>query len=744
MSKKNIVYALLLGAAGLLSLLLLTLSWVYPPQPLRRSPSFVLTDSEGKWLYAELSPEGEWNIPISLDQMGHWLKLLAVNVEDKRFYSHIGVDPLAIARALKQNIAGGKRVSGASTISSQTVRLRGYSRRGYGMKIIEFARAIKLDWQYSKDDILELYLNNTPYGGNLWGVEAAAHAYFGKRAEALSLGESALLISLLRSPSRLRPDKYPHRARKSRDFLLKNLYDRHVIASDDLQRALLEPIPTRRHAFPKEGLLLGKTTLILNRQGLVKTTLHSTYQDKLQSALIAKLDTLPKRVSGAGILVDNKTGDVLAYVANARFGTSAPHAWVNALMAPRSPGSTLKPFVYAEAFDRGLLTPQSLLADTPLTFGGKAPRNFDLRYRGPLSARKALAESINVPAVRVLRLLGLPQTLNLFRRLGFERLTQSPEFYGDSLVLGGCEVTAWELATAYRVLANGGRKSPLSLVKEERGVEGEPLFSQGSSFLTLDILKDEQRMIPLYREVFRGKARDIAFKTGTSYGLRDAWTVASSPQHTLVIWIGDPTGEAHPALSGLQNAAPVAINVLHSIYSPSEGRFKRPADVGDRHVCALSGAPLGEYCDESVLDYYIKHVSPTESCTLHVAGATGANVVWPEALASWGERAIGDRLFLPEEKPRILSPKADARLIALNGDAVRLLLESEGGEGVLYWFIDSTLVATGERGQRHFVDVALGKHTLSLSDERGNSSSISFEVIDRSRTRPSHAIPVLN
>jgi penicillin-binding protein 1C len=682
--------------------------------------------------------------------MGPYLPAFAVAVEDRRFRSHPGVDLLALIRAAGQNLRAGRIVSGGSTLTAQVVRLATPRPRTLRSKLLEFLDALTLEKVRSKDRILEAWLNLIPAGGNLRGVEAAALAYFGKRARELSPAEAALLIGLARSPSRVRPDRGPEEARALRDRILDRLVSRGILSPGEGERARAEPLPRVRFPLPDRGRFVAVHARAERpapeRTGRIRTTLDPFAQGLLEAALREALSPFPSRVTGAGILVDVPTGEVRAYVGNARQGSGEEGSWVDCGDAPRSPGSTLKPFVYGLAFDRGLLDPGSLLADTPLGLSGGAPRNFDPTYRGPVSARIALADSLNVPAVRVLRSLGGASALEGLRSLGFAHLTGDSLHYGDALILGGCEVTLLELARATLALARLGRPGELRWsspgATEESGTPGGPKrlaldpeegtpggdareetpppLSRGAAYCVADILKDARRLLPLYGRRAGEQDGEIAFKTGTSYALRDAWTAAYTPRTLVVLWFGDPKGAPHPDLVGLRTAAPAALSLIRRL---DRGPwFRRPPEVIERTVCALSGALLGPACRATRREIALRDRSPEEVCPLHRLVEGRPVLVWPGELAGFGGRPAP-----APEAPRILYPREGTRYVLLPGSAPRLIPRHEGGAGRLCWFLDGEPLPEGREGAPS-LPMTPGPHRLTLCDEAGNLDTVEYRV----------------
>ncbi len=722
------IFVMISGALGLLAF------WP-PPQEeavLRCAASFQVLDRSGELLRAYLAPDGVWCLPLSLDAMGTWLPRIAVEVEDRRFFSHAGVDLLALGRATWQNLRAGRVVSGASTITSQLVRLSSSPSRprNWRVKAEEFLGALTLEHALSKEIILESYLNKAPFGGNLRGVEAAARAYFGKRARHLAPSEAALLVGLLQSPTLFRPDRHPEAARRRRDLILHLLRRRGILDDQALSVALRDPIPSRLFPFPARAPS-GADLLRLSHPEtvVVRSTLEAPLQRTAERLLADALKPFPGSVAAAALVVENATGAVRAYVGNARWGGAERGNWVDCGGVPRSPGSALKPFVYLRAFERGLLAPGSLVADTPLGMAGRSPRNFDRKYRGAVSARDALADSLNVPAVRVLRLVRGNDLLGFLRRLGFGLLEEDSDHYGDALVLGGCEVTLRELAQAYATLGSGGVGHPLRWQEDAPVLPGVRQCSAAGAFLVADILSDLERLPVLVRDKFRGSGLPVAFKTGTSYGLRDAWTVAFSPRFTVAVWFGDTGGTPRDGLGGLVLAAPQAVRLLEEAERGKPRRsFVPPSGVERRRVCTLSGSPPGEACPASRIEWEIVGISPSGRCALHERRGGDVVTLWPPELEGFlrGGTAAWQRAPLA-----VASPLSRGRYVFLNtpGGEPKIPLVAEGGDrGVLFWFVDGVFFARQEPGAALFWPLVPGEHRVTVADASGGSAGVTLTV----------------
>lgn len=692
----------------------------------------------GEIMTAYLSASQEWSIPVSIDKMGAWTQKAAVAIEDKRFFDHSGIDLIAIARALFSNVKAKRVVSGASTITAQLVRIFDPRPRTYKAKISEFMRALVIERKMSKPEILELYLNRAPFGGNLRGIEAASIAYFGKSAGFLSLGESTLLLSILKAPSHLRPDRFPDTARRARDKNLRYLASRGIITDTEAQMALSEPVTGKRNPFPKKASMAALHAKKETRgETMVTSSIDIFLQTLLEKKIAGALLSVRDQITASGIILDNASGEVLAYVGNGRHGTSLPGAQFDCGAAPRSSASTLKPFIYALAFEKGRLLPSSLLADTPLDFKGNAPRNFDMSYRGPVSARAALASSLNTPAVRVLRMAGYASSVQLLKSLGFKYLTEESSHYTDSLILGGCEVTLLELAAAYRALANFGQLAPLSWLCDSNPFASQAI-SPAASYMAADILQDTGRLAPIYQEIMKDKRHVVGFKTGTSYGLRDAWSIGFTASHTVGIWFGAPDGRGYDDLVGLRIATPLMLAVFKDIIKPDGPVLEAPKNVALQEFCALSGEFPGKYCPSLVTDYFISGVSKHSLCSLHKFSDGKLSIDWPDELKMWAYK--NETSSMPNVK--ITRPARGSTVFISEGNTAKLFLSAEGNPP-FYWYLDGKFLGIDKNGKGLLTDISKGKHKASILS--GNKSDVLFfEVSDRLDSRFGEGIQILD
>ena len=743
---RRLAKSALISCAALLLLFLAALALT--PLPLDKitqwDASPLVLDRQGRVIHARLSAASEWAIPVPLKDMGKWLPAIVVSVEDKRFWQHPGVDPLALLRAAVQNLMAGKVVSGASTLTSQLVRIALPKERTLGGKLVEFLQAIKLDFALSKEEILTLYLNRAPMGGNIRGVEAAARIYFNKSAADLSAGEASLLVGLLRGPTLYRPDRNPQGALARRDAIIDLAVARHGLAEDMAALARAEPLP-RGGSLPLYDslFLFGEWALgqlppdLAGSAAVARTSLWMPLQVSLQSILNEALQGLNPHITASGVIVDNASGEVAAYVGNARFNRAQGLRWVDCAQAPRSPGSTLKPFVYLLAFAKGELTPASLLADSPLSFLGQAPRNFDRTYRGPVKADAALADSLNAPAVRVLRRMGGNNLLRFLRTLGLKRITSASEHYGDSLILGGCDVTMLELMGAYRYLGTLGLAQGITALQpppEERGKArlAPPPAMAAAAYQVAESLHDVNQLDPLGKTMFDNQTRVMAYKTGTSYGFRDAWMFAYTPRWTMGVWFGREDGKAEPSLTGRALIGPVMTKLARRLLTLDPRPpiwFNPPLGLAMVKACTLSGMAAGPYCLNTRQIEVIESVWRTIPCAIHVLRDGQPAVVWPAELEHLGlDRNIE---LSRSAEATVTSPVNQAHLLLTPGRGTpKIPLRAEGVKGQVHWFMDLVYLGAQTPGSEFFWTLTPGRHTVSLLDEEGRTAKASFEVED--------------
>lgn len=552
-----------------------------PPLEAVAELSKTVVDRNGKLLRAYTTKDGYWRLPLSHTNVDEtYLKLLFA-FEDRRYWQHGGIDIFAIIRATKQLATNGRVVSGASTLTMQVARLvdRKHERTAGG-KLRQMARAIQLESKLSKVEILNLYLRLAPFGGNIEGVRAASLAYFGKEPGRLSVAQAALLVALPQSPERRRPDRNPKNAKSARAHVLQQGVLRGVITQAEANRALREPIPTRRFQFPKFSAHLSDVVILKDK----KSTRHElTIDRKLQGSLerLTKQHAhrLGNKISAAIVVVDHTTGEVVASVGSPDYLDASRLGAIDMTQAIRSPGSTLKPLIYGLGFDAGFIHPETLIEDRPTRFGHYAPKNFDKGYSGTITIRHALAQSLNIPAVKVLNVLGPTALVAKIRDVTTK--AQLPAGTNPTLAvgLGGIGLRLMDLAKIYTVIARQGVTTPLFYKKQDlasyyrtgavaKAKDSKPLLSDVASAYITNILKEAP-------PPENAKPGQIAYKTGTSYGYRDALAVGYDGKHVIAVWVGRADGSSIPGLLGRTAAAPILFDAFHHI-SPNRTPFASP------------------------------------------------------------------------------------------------------------------------------------------------------------------------
>jgi penicillin-binding protein 1C len=540
-------------------------AWVSSLGPLpladARKVSTTIVDRNGKLLRAYAMANGRWRLPVDAkkDVDPSYIDLLLA-YEDQRFREHGGVDPLALARAAYQLVTHGHIVSGGSTITMQLARLmeEPAHHRSFYAKLRQIVRAIEIERQLDKDQILNLYLALAPFGGNLEGVRAASIAYFGKEPKRLSLAEAALLVALPQSPETRRLDRHPEQARAARDHVLDRMVAEHRITAEDAAQAKATPVPTLRRPMPILAPHSSDQAIsTLKDEPVIKLTLDANLQKVLEPLARDRAIALGPNVSVGIIVIDNATGDVLARVGSAGYFDASRAGQVDMTRAVRSPGSTLKPFIYGLAFEDGFVHPESLIEDRPIRFGSYAPENFDLTYQGTVPVRRALQQSLNVPAIALLDRVGSSRLSARLKQAGANLMLPKEEAPGLAMGLGGVGVTLQDLAMLYAGLPRLGTTKPLREIMDGTADHRETmrLMDQVAAWQVANVLMGTP-------PPENGVGGRIAFKTGTSYGYRDAWSVGFDGRTTIGVWVGRPDGAPVPGLVGRSAAAPILFDAF--------------------------------------------------------------------------------------------------------------------------------------------------------------------------------------
>ncbi|MEP7455926.1 penicillin-binding protein 1C [Phyllobacterium sp. SB3] len=525
-----------------------------PPLEKAREVSTEVLDADGQLLRAFATAEGRWRLGTTTKDVDPQFVRMLIAYEDQRFWDHHGVDPLALGRAAYQLITHGRIVSGASTLSMQVARLiEPREGRSLTAKFQQVLRALQIERRLSKSEILDLYLSRAPYGGNLEGVRAASLSYFGKEPRRLTVSEAALLVALPQLPEKRRPDRNAAAATNARERVLKRMAVEKIVGEGEAERASLIPVSSRRLQLPALAAHLAEAAS--RKEPQIKrhqTTLRRKVQQGLETVARDAAAKLGPKLSIAMVMADARTGEIVGEVGSADYFDASRSGWIDMTRINRSPGSTLKPFIYGLAFEDGLVSQETMIEDRPTDFFGYRPRNFDMSYQGDVSVRQALQLSLNVPAVRLLDVVGPTRLMVRFRRADVRPVLPANEAPGLAIGLGGVGTTLKDLVQLYAALANQGR--PVQLgdgIREKPSViEGEPLLEPVAAWHIADILSGV--MPPL-----GAGQRGIAYKTGTSYGYRDAWSVGFDGAYVLGVWVGRPDNSAVPGITGFGSAAPI-------------------------------------------------------------------------------------------------------------------------------------------------------------------------------------------
>lgn len=761
-----------LGWIALSLSLSLAISWLLAravplPGRLGARDSVVVLYADGSVAHAFLSSDERWRIGAQLPGIDPRYLEALVALEDQRFWWHPGIDPVAIIRAGMQNLGAGETVSGASTLTMQLVRVLEPRPRTLGSKVIEALRAAQLELVLSKEEVLAAYLSYVPYGRNLEGIEAASLSMFGHRADVLAPQEMAVLLAVPQDPN----ERYPHpdhtvALRAARDRIAQRLLAAGQLQPlgeaagpgavlQSIQASTVPPalIPMPR-TIPHAAQWLRRRDASLE----IATTLDRGAQGVATRAL-ARMAAEGQRQgihNGAVVVVDHHTAEIVALVGNLDFWDGEHGGQIPAFAEPRSPGSTLKPFLYGMGIDRGEVLPEHLVQDVPVRWGAYAPDNYDGTFSGMVSLESALSQSLNVPFVDLLGQLGTEAFVGLLRDAGTDSLVDAPGHYGLSLVAGGIELSALELAGLYVALAHDGLARPLRWRAGATPGVGTPILSPGAAWLTRRTLRLRDRPDFPSRGRFSSLSRDIHWKTGTSYGHLDAWAVGSDHRWTAVVWLGNLDRSSSRALVGAPAAGPILFDVLEAL-PDEDAEDLRPEALVSIEICSLSGRVPGPDCPHRSTAWALGHRVPSEPCALHerieVDVQTGRRVrpgcrgdreteervvvVWPAAVRRWLDDAPPlpplDPACAPvasSRPPRIVSP-ADgtvARLIAgLEPDEQEMRLEADA-HGEVSWFVDGTWLGRVPPGEAVWWIPSRGEHHLIAQDTSGRRDAVRIEV----------------
>ena len=789
-SKSTITKKTVYKVAGAVLLLsLLTAYWISIPSKLFTNPtSTVIEDKTGVLLGAKIADDGQWRFPHN-SYVPEKFKLAIVEFEDRHFYKHPGFNPFSLLRATYQNIRSGKIVSGGSTLTMQVIRLsRKGKARSIPEKIREIILATRLELSSSKAEILSMYASNAPFGGNVVGLDAASWRYYGRSPDRLSWSEIATLAVLPNAPSLIYPGKNQQKLLMKRDVLLDKLLARGYLDTISCELAKTEPLPGKPLPLPQLAPHL-LTRVYFEKNGeRVRTTLDSDLQRSANEIVESHHEKLihNKIYNAAAIVVEVATGNVLAYVGNTRNPGRQEHGSdVDIITSPRSSGSILKPILYAAMLDASEILPNTLVPDIPVQISGYSPKNFSMSYDGAVPASRALYRSLNVPAVKMLQQYGVHRFYDLLKNLDMQTLSFPVDHYGLSLILGGAETTLWDLAGIFssfsRVLNNYYQYNGKYLMSDWHGPlfyfndSGSPvnkpehfqekgILRASSIWLTYKALLEVNRPQGLAGWQSFSSTRRIAWKTGTSFGFRDAWAVGTTPEYVVAVWVGNADGEGRSGLIGVTAAAPVMFDIFNVL--PSAGWFDQPFDeMVSVPVCRLSGHRASAICEPIDTVWIQQSGLQTPSCPYHILihldkdekARVTSDCYEPSMMVHkpWFVLPPAIAWYYKAKKPfyrplppfhndcinaatgtvmEFIYPTTNTKLFLpkdLDGVLGRIILEAahRDADAVIYWHLDDEYIGMTKQIHRLSIQPTAGEHIITLVDDRGNSINKKVEVV---------------
>ena len=728
--------------------------------------STVVTDRNEELLGARIASDGQWRFPPR-NTTPEKIKECLITFEDKHFYHHWGVNPFAIGRAFYQNVKNKRIVSGGSTLTMQTIRLARNESRTFREKLIEMIWATRLEFRASKEEILSMYISHAPFGGNVVGLDAAAWRYFGHSADDLSWAESAMLAVLPNAPAMIHLSKGRKTLLDKRNRLLKQLLEKKTIDSSTYELAISEPLPDEPHPLPQIAPYLVSRFYQERNGEYSRSTINRGIQNQVEDLAERWSNEFGRSdIRNLAILViEIPSNQVVAYCGNVHFDRKQGGNQVDVIQAPRSTGSILKPFLYYAMLQEGSLLPDMLLPDVPVNINGFTPQNFSMQFEGAVPASEALARSLNIPAVTMLQRYGVPKFHSFLQQIGLKTINRSSSHYGLSLILGGAEATLWDVTNAYAMMGRSllqlPQRSCSLLLPTSRITESTDPFQPGAVWQTFDALKEVNRPEEIdWKSI--PSMQTIAWKTGTSYGFRDAWAVGVTPRYAVGVWVGNATGEGKPGLVGAQTAGPVLFDIFNLL--PSSSWFTRPAGIFvEAEVCRKSGHLKGRFCDETDTLLVLPAGLRTEACPYHHLVTLSADEsqriyencanteptlrkswftlppVWewyykqhhpeykplPPFKAGCGEDTFQPMQFIyPPMNARIKLPKQ------LDGSKGFLTVElaHSNPNATVFWHLDETYQAQTQDFHKISLQPAAGKHSLTAVDGEGNTISTTFFV----------------
>jgi penicillin-binding protein 1C len=769
------------------------LIWYYfsLPKVLFKEPTSTIIESrDNKLLGAKIADDGQWRFPQN-DLVPEKFKQCIIQFEDAYFYKHFGFNPVSIAKAIKQNLKSKRVKRGGSTITQQVIRLsRKGKKRTYFEKLKELILATRLEFRYSKEKILALYASNAPFGGNVVGVEAASWRYFGRKANELSWAESATLAVLPNAPSLIYPGKNQIRLLKKRDRLLQKLFKENIINKLTYDLAIKETLPQKPYKLPRIAPhLLQKVSQFKDENNQiykgkrVKTSIDFMLQNRTNQIVKRHyLELQQNKIYNIAVLVlDIRTRKVLAYVGNSPTDKSHQNK-VDVIDKPRSTGSILKPFLYAAMLDAGEILPNTLVADVPTQIANYNPQNFNSKYDGAVAASHALSRSLNVPAVRMLQQFGLDRFYHYLKKLDLKDIKEDANHYGLSLILGGAESNLWDLCKSYASLSStinhyddlqakyydnefvepsflAETKVDFGTIKTEK-----TLFDAGSIYLTYKALKEVNRPDSEENWEFFDSSKEIAWKTGTSFGFRDAWAIGTTKDYVVGVWVGNADGEGRPGLIGVQSAAPILFDIFNKL--PNSQWFTKPYDeLNQIVVCRKSGFRASDYCDEKDTVFVQNSGLKTQACPYHFWVHLDASELYqvnancyplnkmthkswfvlPPLMAYYYKQNNPLYKSLPNYKSDCLAntkkamdfiyPKAASSIFLpkdFNGKTNELILKlvHTTANAKVFWYLNTQFIGTTDNIHEMAIKPKKGKHIITVVDEFGNELKRIIEIVN--------------
>ncbi|HEY0029602.1 MAG TPA: penicillin-binding protein 1C [Bacteroidia bacterium] len=763
---------------SLLGLVTFTIWYIncLPAELFHDPTSTVLLDKRGILLGAKIAGDGQWRFSPA-DSVPHKFEVCLIEFEDKTFYSHYGISMNGIGRAIVQNFRNKRVVSGGSTLTMQLARImRKNPPRTIPEKLVEMLLATRMEIRFNKKEILNYYASNAPFGNNVVGLEAASWRYYGRASHTLSWAESATLAVLPNAPGLIYPGKNHQRLLEKRNRLLKRLFDVKKIDATVYRLALSEPLPDRPLRLPQAAPhLLARCIKEGGKGKTISSTIDHTLQAKVVQMLKAHSELLleNKIYNGAVMITSVRTGEVLAYVGNTESRDEEQGCDVDCIVAPRSTGSILKPFLYAKSLEDGLITPCMLLSDVPTAFGNFSPKNFSLQYDGAVPANQVLSRSLNIPMVRLLNDYGLGKFYRDLKCYGMTTLTKPAQHYGLSLILGGAEAKLYDLNIAYTQMAQElvqGESSEIRFLsdgKKERKKRPPLKTNRAAIYSTFDAMVEVNRPDDEGNWKAFASAQKIAWKTGTSFGFRDAWAIGVTPDYVVSVWVGNADGEGRPGLTGIKAAAPLLLDLFAQL-PRSAAWFAEPREEQcNVKVCKESGQRASALCENAISVRMPKTCLNTTACPYHQLVHLSKdgkmrvdsecesvynmkNVTWfvlPPLIEKYYKFNHPNYKVLPDFKAEclakisdraiaVLYPKPNSRIyvpVEIDGKVGRTVFEAahRNVNTKVYWHLDDQYIGETKEIHQLALNPAAGRHKLMLVDENGIALSVKFEVMGR-------------